>query len=593
MMVRSWRMAVAAIVAALSLMACGGGGDSGAPSSNTVQPPATSIENILPSGARIDVSAKNLFPLALNDTWTYSSSSTGQPNRTVTHTVTAANGNNRTVNERVSTFGSSGASETSTTYLKSADGITEPAVDPTLPPGMLAIIGPLPLFVEPLYPANTTRILRRAGSTGSDLNGDGTAEGFRFEFSQTFQGFETLTFGRKKVEVAHFSSILTITITSSNPKDTAVTVIGTDESYFAAGFGLIKQVTETKDNAGKVLEPQTTLLLGTASVGGRSWTDYLAVEGELRTLNLPHKALVYDATRNVYYASIGTDATANANSVAVIDASSAKISFMALPGGSDPSGLAIAGDGNSLYVGLDGSSQVKRLGLPLFNDMGSVSLPVQSNFKTPTYAESIAASPTEPGTFAVSVASRNLSPKHDGVILVRNLVVQPKKTQTHTGSNIIVFDANGATLFGFNNETTEYGLRSIAVLADGLQETKVVGTNGGLQLGRVGQRLLIDRQVYSTADLSAAGVLSGAACHAGRSFILCQTQGSSQPLGAQQVVYYDPTTLSSRNSASYGPSKATFGTTRFVQGPVGQVAITTRDGQFPTQITLFDSEFLP
>ena len=54
------------------------------------------------------------------------------------------------------------------------------------------------------------------------------------------------------------------------------------------------------------------------------------------------------------------------------------------------------------------------------------------------------------------------------------MVMQPKRTQVHTGSNLVAFDSAGATLYGLNTETSEFGLRRIQVLADGLAQQLVV-----------------------------------------------------------------------------------------------------------------------
>ena len=44
-------------------------------------------------------------------------------------------------------------------------------------------------------------------------------------------------------------------------------------------------------------------------------------------------------------------------------------------------------------------------------------------------------------------------------------------TPGHTGSNVIEFSASAGTLYGYNNETTEFGFRRMAVTAGGVTVT--------------------------------------------------------------------------------------------------------------------------
>jgi hypothetical protein len=91
------------------------------------------------------------------------------------------------------------------------------------------------------------------------------------------------------------------------------------------------------------------------------------------------------------------------------------------------------------------------------------------------------------------------------VALVRDLVVQPVRTQDHTGSNRVAFGADGRWLYGYNTETTESGLRRIEVLADGLAERTVVPIDPGLTWAFevVDDTIIVGPQVYR-ADSSLA-----------------------------------------------------------------------------------------
>lgn len=54
-----------------------------------------------------------------------------------------------------------------------------------LSPPMLAALGKLLMLPSPFHAIGTTRVQHRSGSYGTDLDGDGVAESFRFEYRQT------------------------------------------------------------------------------------------------------------------------------------------------------------------------------------------------------------------------------------------------------------------------------------------------------------------------------------------------------------------------------------------------------------------------
>jgi hypothetical protein len=161
-------------------------------------------------------------------------------------------------------------------------------------------------------------------------------------------------------------------------------------------------------------------------------------------------------------------------------------------------------------------------------------------------------SPVDPDVVAVSLYRSSVSPRHDGVVLVRSGVVQPLRTQDHTGSNLIVFGADGTSVYGFNSETTEFGLRRLSVLPDGLREEFVVRDSGSdgfatLKLDLIGPapgRLLLGRNLHTTPELALAGQVGsgGRACrwHAAAARIVCLSSTSS---GDQSIWVVDPDTL--------------------------------------------------
>jgi len=144
--------------------------------------------------------------------------------------------------------------------------------------------------------------------------------------------------------------------------------------------------------------------------------------------------------------------------------------------GSEPGPIGVSSDGGTAYIGMGGAPLVRRY------DIVNKTAGTQSNlgsdpFSGFLHAEDIAVKPGDPNTFAVS-RTLSGSPRHAGVAAFVNGAQLPDTTQGHTGSNRIEFTDDPNTLFGLNNETTEFGLRTISLGATGLHETKVIGEIG-------------------------------------------------------------------------------------------------------------------
>jgi DNA-binding beta-propeller fold protein YncE len=216
-----------------------------------------------------------------------------------------------------------------------------------------------------------------------------------------------------------------------------------------------------------------------------SWpvTAFLTVDGQALDVAITHNSLVYDSSRNVYYASVPGSVIGAGNSIAAIDPATGQVMHSA-PVGSEPNALAIAANGSVLYVGLDGSGEVERLALPSMTPQGRTRLVVDPVFGQ-ARANRIAVSPADPAVAAVSMDW--LLGTHAGVALLRDMVMQPRRTQAYVGGNLVAFDSAGTTLYGLNSESTEYGLRRVQVLADGLLEDLVVvgATRFAPRIGRV------------------------------------------------------------------------------------------------------------
>ena len=190
------------------------------------------------------------------------------------------------------------------------------------------------------------------------------------------------------------------------------------------------------------------------------------------TVALATNDIAYDAVRGRIWASVPGSDPQRGNTVTAIDPTTGVIGA-SISVGSEPGPLAISDDGAYLYVGLSGAPLVVRVNLAtgardLDIDMGTGGL-------GDLRAEDLVVLPGSPRTFAVSRRNTCCSPRHEGVAIYDDGTRRSLTTQGHTGSNRITRLTSAARLFGYNNETTEFGVRTIAVTTAGLVEETVRG----------------------------------------------------------------------------------------------------------------------
>ena len=190
------------------------------------------------------------------------------------------------------------------------------------------------------------------------------------------------------------------------------------------------------------------------------------------TVALASNDIAYDRTRGTIWASVPGSDPQRGNTVTPIDPTTGVIGT-SISVGSEPGPLAISDDGAYLYVGLSGAPLVVRVNLAtgardLDIDMGT------GGFGD-LRAEDLVVLPGLPRTLAVSRRNTCCSPRHEGVAIYDDGTRRSLTTQGHTGSNRITRLTSAARLFGYNNETTEFGVRTIAVTPAGLVEETVRG----------------------------------------------------------------------------------------------------------------------
>lgn len=191
-----------------------------------------------------------------------------------------------------------------------------------------------------------------------------------------------------------------------------------------------------------------------------------------RTIALTHTDLVYDSTRAVLYASVPSSAGASANSIVRIDPASGAITGT-LAVGSNPATLAIADDGSFLYVALLGAPKIVRVDLITFTKDIEIALPGAAFLGSNSFAEDIVPIPGLLRTIAASTFYTGQIPRNAGALVFDDSLRRAPVYSAQTGINRITRGPSGARVYGYNNETTEFGFRSVLVSADGLREETV------------------------------------------------------------------------------------------------------------------------
>jgi len=199
---------------------------------------------------------------------------------------------------------------------------------------------------------------------------------------------------------------------------------------------------------------------------------------EVRVVDLRANDLFWDEERDVIYATVPGTVPMVGNRIHVIDPVAGMVDHSVFAG-SEPTKLAMSGDGQYLYVALDGAAAVARFVLP--NITFDLQFPLGGDpFEGVFYVEDLEVQPAHPGVLAVSRRNLGFSPRHEGVAIYDDGVARSNKTPGHTGSNVIEFGAAADRLYGYNNETTDFGFRTMNVDINGVN---TLSTAGGLISG--------------------------------------------------------------------------------------------------------------
>lgn len=186
----------------------------------------------------------------------------------------------------------------------------------------------------------------------------------------------------------------------------------------------------------------------------------------VRTVSVPANDLVYDPFSKKIYASVPSSAGTRGNSITVINPENGAIEGSVFVG-SEPNRMAISDDGQFIYVGIDGAAAVRRFNVRTLTPELQFMLGTDT-FSGPYYVDDLEVRPGCPDELAVAMRNQGFSPRHEGVAMFVNGVRRTNVTPDHTGSNVIEFGNSPRWLYGYNNETTDYGFRRMSVTTTGL-----------------------------------------------------------------------------------------------------------------------------
>ena len=590
--IRALRASTVALVALMALTACGGGGGGGAEAPRTALPQVVSDD--LPAGERIDARAAHHFPSGVGDRWTYRRVVNGSESGTVTREVEASTGADLF---RVTEVHSSVTYVSD--YRRSAEGwlLLTPLYG-VLPLNGALLVGDILEFAEPFYAVGAVRRVIRQGPIGRDLDLDGVEDSFRLEYTQVFQGFEAfqLADGRS-VQAARFRSTIIATVQPSLARLPVRSSVSTEDTWWGPGIGLLRADRSLADAGGTPLQTPYRLELMQAQVGGRPVLGPGA-DGAQSEIALPHRALIFDATRSRYYASVPGTVADNSHRIAIIDPADGSMTFSRVVG-SEPGALALAHDGTALYVGLQGSGELLKLRLPDFVELQRMPLP-RTQADIPSYPLQITVSPIDADVVAVSLQEAGGFSRSIGVALLRGGVPQPRLAAVRGEVSLVSFAADGQSVFGFDNASTEFGLRRLAVLPDGLQEAVVVPTVGtgfdtrALDLGPAG--LVLGKSVYRPDDLTLCGtaVVQGG-CRSAGSKLVCLYE-NALATGVGRLAVLDARTLAVEATPFFQLARPSGFMEALVVGAPGQVALRSRQNDLQSltdTITLVRASTLP
>jgi hypothetical protein len=166
--------------------------------------------------------------------------------------------------------------------------------------------------------------------------------------------------------------------------------------------------------------------------GGTSNIAQFQILYQPTSVNQTTNDMVWDPLNQLFYVSVPSSASTNANSVCILNPATYAITRCI--GGSEPNVLAISDDSQFLYVGMDGTNTVQRYILPALTPDIDFSVGTDP-YDGPYFALDIQVAPGTPHTIAVSRGIKNLEPDTEGGIAIYDDGVQRPTIAQGWGTN--------------------------------------------------------------------------------------------------------------------------------------------------------------
>lgn len=585
------RAAVALI--GLSLGACGGGGG---PSTGDIrQPPQAASEDNFPAGEQLEAGAFTYVPYADDGNWTYERRWERGGTDTVV-VLSRATAGGLLVSEV-------GDGERRDYAVRRTVRGWEAGGDAFGFGAVTKDIGSVLLYPD-RFPKFTGPISQwRTGDLGMDWDGDGVHDGFELSVWQQPVRFETIEEGGYVLPALRVSTDVHVRLLPSSHRRYAESTLQIHSvEWLVAGIGVVRLEREASDSSGEDFGGKASWHLTAVRLQG---VDALARSGfsRVRTIDLAHRDLVYDAARRVYYASVSDSDPLRARRIATIDSATGAVS-LSEPLAASLGPLAIARDGASLYVGTIDTGEVVRLSLPTMAVLQRTQLPASAlaPIRPPLQ---LAASPLDPGTVAASLSNGVGGTNYAGTVLIRDGTLQSRGSEFFESgirADAIGFSHDGQAVLALGTRFGSLVMHQFDLVPDGIQHSVALPLDDRLRYGSIIERLGADL-LSGRSVLGLDGTFVGSVAGTATSSVECRPQRGlwlvcllEDPLAAPELLVVDSTDFSTTHRLPLVTEAFTDTTRRVVPGPTGAVAIREVD-QFgrpaPSRVILLQNAAIP
>jgi len=304
--------------------------------------------------------------------------------------------------------------------------------------------------------------------------------------------------------------------------------------------------------------------------------------------------MVWDPTRQVFYVSIPSTSSTNANSIGVLNPLTGLFTSF-VPVGNNPGVMDISPDGQYLYVSLRGTASIQRLSLPSLSSDLIIPLGTRSD-GSPLYAKELHVSPVAPHTVAVvrSATATASGSEYDLAVfddaVMRNHVVGGGITSDH--ATTFQWDS-GARIFAVDSSSSNGTAYRIGIDANGAQTTArqdgVTTYDGDAHLVN-GKMYMQSGRVFDPLTFAQLGAFPISIGGGGGVMTADPTTGKAFFLGANELQSYDLNSLAAVASTPLGATNPSF-VTHLVRWGYDGLALLNPNSGIPG-ILLFNGPFI-